>query len=70
MISIKNPQSGTIHVREVGDIIMDDEDAGQDWSYAQLSYHVTYGRSGQHGCAYDTVWLEDSGENNTVGSGR
>lgn len=49
---------------------MDDEDAGQDWSYAQLSYHVTYGRSGQHGCAYDTVWLEDSGENNTVGSGR
>ena len=27
MISIKNPQSGTIHVREVGDIIMDDEDA-------------------------------------------
>lgn len=27
VISIKNPQSGTIHVREVGEIIMDDEDA-------------------------------------------
>ena len=27
VISIKNPQSGTIHVREVGEIIMDDEDS-------------------------------------------